>query len=85
MTGWLAPASVSALVRRPDLWPEALQQWKGLCPSRWWARWPPLPLPAPSYLAFRKEAMFGVAPAFLGPNELVAYLEWCRRMRSLLR
>jgi len=86
---------VGAVAPRPDLWLTALHEWKVLCPGRWWARWPPLPLPPRGYLAFRFEAMYGAdtsrsrVPGGSGgepsPSEVVAYLEWCRRMRALLR
>jgi hypothetical protein len=36
-------------------------------------------------MAFRLEAMHGSPKATLSEDELVAYLEWCRRMRSLAR
>ena len=77
--------SAVAVARRPDLWPEALRQWRALCRPRWWAGWPPLPVPARPYLAFRKEAIYGSAPSELAPGEVVGYLEWCRRMRALVR
>ena len=84
LTG-LGPGGVQAVARRPDLWAEAWRQWRALCPRRWWAGWPPLPVPARAYLSFRQEAMFGSPPAELSPAEVVGYLEWCRRMRALVR
>jgi len=51
-----------------------------LVPSRWWRRWPPLPLPPAGYLKFRTETMYGGSGGLLTPADLVAYLEWCRRM-----
>ena len=81
----LGPGSLQAVARRPDLWAEAWRQWRAFCPRRWWASWPPLPVPARAYLSFRREAMFGPSLAELGPAEVVGYLEWCRRMRALVR
>lgn len=69
-----------AVARRPDLWPTALRQAWRLTPPRWWRRWPPLPLPPQPYLAFRLQTMYGPAGGPLSGADLVAYLEWCRRM-----
>lgn len=68
-------ALAGALIRRPALWPAALK----LVPPRWWRRWPPLPVPSPEYLRFRMETMYG-NDGRLDPEELIRYLEWCRRM-----
>ena len=81
----VSPRSAAAVLRRPDLWPVALRQWRALCKPRWWAGWPPVPVPARSYLAFRMEAIYGSAPSELALGEVVGYLEWCRRMRALVR
>lgn len=68
-------APVLAVGRRPWLWPALLR----FVPPRWWARWPPLPVPSRSYLRFRIETMYG-ADGQLDASDLVHYLEWCRRM-----
>jgi hypothetical protein len=36
-------------------------------------------------MTFRLQAMYGSSPATMDAAELVAYLEWCRRMRLLAR
>jgi len=80
--------SAGALARvafRPELWPTALAQWRSLCPPRWWSRWPPLPRPAPGYLSFRLEAMYGPGRQRVRGMDLAEYLEWCRWVRSLPR
>ena len=64
-----------ALVRRPRLWPAALR----LVPPRWWRRWPPIPLPPAGYRRFRTETMYG-QDGRLDAEDLIRYLEWCRRM-----
>lgn len=64
-----------AVLRRPALWPAALR----MVPPRWWRRWPPLPIPSGDYVRFRMETMYG-SDGRLDPEELVRYLEWCRRM-----
>ncbi|HTV11153.1 MAG TPA: hypothetical protein VME20_04755 [Acidimicrobiales bacterium] len=80
--------SISALrevAKRPGLWGIALVQLRAFVPMRWWARWPPLPLPAKEYMEFRAEAMYGRRDAKMNGDDLVGYLEWCRRMRALVR
>jgi hypothetical protein len=69
------PRNVAAVLRHPSLWREAAR----LVPPRWWARWPPLPLPPAGYASFRTETMYGRAGK-LEPEDLVAYLKWCRSM-----
>ena len=81
----LAPGALAAVARRPALWGTAFAQARALVPRKWWARWPPLPLPAEAYMAFRSEAMFGTANGRLNGEQLVAYLEWCRWMREPTR
>lgn len=81
----LSPGAIVAVARRPGLWRTAWAQWRALRDPKWWSRWPPLPRPAPSYMAFRLEAMYGAPGASISPAELVAYLEWCRGMRALAR
>ena len=55
---WLVPAVV-AVARRPWLWPVAVRQTLRLARPGWWRRWPPLPLPDPSYLRFRLQTAYG--------------------------
>jgi hypothetical protein len=68
-----------AVLRRPSLWPTALGQLARMVPSRWWRRRPFLPLPDRAYVDFRLHTMYGDrAGAGLAPDDLVAYLRWCR-------
>lgn len=83
--GPLAKGAVAAVARRPWLWPTALGELRALAAPRWWAKWPPLPLAPPAYMAFRLEAMYGAPGAKVSAAELVGYLEWCRWMRALAR
>jgi hypothetical protein len=47
----------------------------------WWRRFPFLPLPPRSYLAWRSETAWGEADA-AGPDDaMVRYLRWTREMR----
>lgn len=84
MTGWIL-ASTRVLARRPDLWATAFRQALRLIPRRWWRRWPPLPVPPRDYTSFRLQTMYGDAGAPMQPRDVIAYLEWCRRMRSAAR
>lgn len=77
--------AAAAVARRPDLWPTAVSQAARLAPPAWWRRWPPNPLPAGDYLHFRLQTMYGDGDAVPGPTDVIAYLEWCRRMRSAAR
>jgi hypothetical protein len=67
--------SLLALVVRPWLWSSAAR----LVPSGWWQRWPPRPWPPTDYIRFRTQTMYGESGR-LDPDDLVTYLEWCRRM-----
>jgi hypothetical protein len=69
------------VVARPHLWPVVVR----LVPTGWWRRWPPLPLPPADYAKFRTETMYGDSGGPLDLTDLIAYLEWCRRMGSAAR
>lgn len=77
---WITPAAVLAVVTRPALWLVALRQATRMAPNRWWARWPFLPLPDASYMHFRIVTAYGgdgTSP--IRPEDLLTYLQWCRR------
>lgn len=40
-------------------------------------------MPPTSYVDFRLQTVYGSTDGVLQPADLVGYLEWCRRMRSL--
>jgi hypothetical protein len=75
----LVPLTV-ALLARPDLWSSAARQ----APPGWWRRWPPRPFPPAEYVHFRTQTMYGDA-GHLNSHDLIAYLEWCRRMGAQAR
>ena len=74
-----------AVVIRPHLWATALEEGWRLAPPGWWRRWPPRPLPDPAYLRFRMQTAYGNPSATPSAEDLLGYLHWCRRMRSLAR
>jgi len=75
--------AVAGVIRRPRLWTTALREAHLLARPGWWRRWPPVPLPEDHYLRFRLLTAYGDAEAAAPAGDLVAYLEWCRRMQAL--
>ena len=69
------------------MWPIAAVESIAMAPRGWWHRWPPAPLPSPEWLAFRMETAYGDPTARPVPEDVVAWLDWCRssRRRTLLR
>jgi hypothetical protein len=80
-TAGLGMWAIALVLTRPRLWRATL----AFVPARWWRRWPPLPLPDRRYLAFRSETMFGSGGGRLEKQDLLDYLEWCRRLGSRSR
>ena len=81
MKGWARAAT--AVAARPRLWPTALTQVRRLAPPGWWRRWPFLPVPDREWLAFRVRTAYGDPDHAPEPSDIVAWLEWCRRMDRL--
>ena len=69
---------LAAIARRPDLWTTALRQVIVLAPDGWWRRRPFLPLPDRDYMRFRLVTAYGDADREPDPDDLIAYLHWCR-------
>jgi hypothetical protein len=69
-----------AVMARPRLWRSAAR----LARPGWWRHWPPSPLPPTDYLRFRTQTMYG-DKGQIDAADLVAYLEWCRRMGTRAR
>lgn len=59
-----------AVARRPRLWPTALRQAAVLGVR-----------PDAAYLAFRAQTQYGDPAARLAVDDVVHYLDWCRRFR----
>jgi hypothetical protein len=79
----MAARAVVGLALRPALWPTACRQLAILARPHWWRRWPPVPQPDPAYLRFRLQVQYGDAAHEPEVDDVLTYLEWCRRMRRL--
>jgi hypothetical protein len=60
----------------------ALRTVAELAPDGWYRRPPFLPFPAPDYLAFRLQTMYGSADHRPEPDDLVRWLMWCRNQMA---
>jgi hypothetical protein len=78
---WL-PRAAAALLVRPGLWFTAARQLVRLAPRGWWRRWPLLPLPDPAYMRFRLVTQYGDPDRAPEPDDVIAYLQWCRRQSN---
>jgi hypothetical protein len=74
--GWGAVAR--AVLARPRLWPTAAAQARRHVPRRWWRRAPFLPVPDRAWLRHRLVVAEGDPATVPPPEEVLAYLEWCR-------
>jgi hypothetical protein len=73
---------VWAVLRRPSLWTTALRQLLRLAGRGWWRRPPFLPLPDRTYLGFRLLTAYGDPNRSPDPDDVLAYLRWCRAWRN---
>jgi hypothetical protein len=79
---WLGRGALVVL-GHPGLWATGLRQVAVLARPRWWRRPPFLPLPDGDYLRFRMETAYGGAgDGPMQPQDLLAYLRWCRAVRA---
>jgi hypothetical protein len=72
-----------AVLPRPQLWWAAVAALGRLARRGWWRRPPFLPLPGQDYWRFRLVTAHGGTGTEepLSSEEVVAYLQWCRRSR----
>ena len=70
-----------AVLRRPDLWAIGVRQMFRMAPRGWWRRAPFLPVADPKYLEFRSVTQYGDPERAADPHDVVAWLEWCRKVR----
>ena len=71
-----------AIMRRPRLWGEAVRTVGAMSGRAWWKTRPFLPLPDPTYMAWRRATAYGSETASATPKDLIDYLEWRRRFRA---
>jgi len=71
-----------AVAARPRLWSVALRQLIVLAPHGWWRSLPPVPTPDPAYLEFRAATQYGDPHHGFEADDVVTYLDWCRRYRK---
>ena len=77
-----AVTTLRVVARRPALWGEAAATVRRLAPPGWWRRPPFLPLPDPTYWAFRMHTAYGDDLADRPTeNDVIEYLRWCQRVR----
>lgn len=75
-----AARSLRAIAARPRLWLVACTATRRLVPRRWWLRPPFLPVPHRDYVRFRHmTALGGDGSPPAEPDDLIQWLEWCRR------
>lgn len=74
---------VLALLQRPKLVPTAIRQAATMAPSRWWSRFPYLPVPPADYVEFRTVTATGSPDRAPSVRDTIVWLEWCRSMRGL--
>lgn len=78
-----AVGAVLAVARRPHLWPTAARIGASLVPRRWWRQAPFLPLPDRRWLHFRLVTAYGGdGRGPVAADDLVTWLDWCRRFPS---
>jgi len=77
--------TVSAIARRPCLWPTAARQARKLAPTGWWRKPPFLPVPAKDFVAFRIVTQYGEIGRSPSPEDVVDYLAWCREWDLTVR
>jgi len=70
--------AVLAVAARPSLWGIAIVQIVRLARRGWWRRPPFLPFPDRDYVRFRLETQYGDPEHRVEPDDIVAYLRWCR-------
>jgi len=74
-------AAAWAVARRPDLWWIGLVTFVRFVPDGWWRRPPFVPWPDRALLRFRLVTQYGDAERRPEADDVVAWLEWCRKER----
>lgn len=69
---------VLAVLIRPYLWPTAIRAVFDFSPSRWWTRFPFLPIPDRTVIAWRVTTAYGHRDMTLVAQDIISYLRWRR-------
>ncbi len=75
-------ALVAALLRRPGLWGVAVRTLLATARKGWWRFRPFIPQPDPHYLDWRIVTAYGNKDSAVVVDDVVAFLEWCKRQRT---
>lgn len=83
MSPVLTGSAYRAVLKRPWLWVTATGALFAIARRDWWRRPPFLPIPDPEYLAWRVGTAYGDGGHPIAEGDVVSYLEWRKRQRSL--
>lgn len=75
--------ALGAVARHPRLWPEAVRTLVALSPDGWWRSFPFVPRLDPGHAAWRIATAYGTETAALPEDDLIHYLAWRRKQRSV--
>jgi hypothetical protein len=77
--------AVVAILLRPALWTTAIAAVLRMSQPQWWKRFPPVPSIPADYAAFRSVTASGGDGSVINPDDLMAWLKWCRVNQGHLR
>ena len=64
---------------------EAVRMAWAIRSRRWWSRWPRVPVPDRTYLAWRSYTAYGDADAPMQRDDVGSFLRWRREFRRYVR
>ena len=76
---------ITAVARRPRLWPAGARAYVAHVPDGWYRRVPFLPVPDRAWIRFRLQTAYGDPDRAPEPDDVVMWLEWSRGWRALPR
>ena len=79
----LTGSAFLAVVKRPSLWTTAIGAVFAVARRNWWRRPPFLPVPDGEYARWRLQTAYGSLDRPIAEGDVVSYLEWRKRQRSL--
>ena len=75
--------TIRAVLVHPSLWATAIGAAAAFAPRGWWRRPPFLPVPDDEVIRWRVATAYGSEEAAIAPEDVVAYLRWRKRHRSV--